>query len=202
MRQSRRLPATVGAVVAAVAVVLTLLLAGAIPGIHLGSNHVNPPSTNPGKHPIESALSFQEASYSTCPVGDTFDQSGCDGGDYVYEVALASSSKVTYGSVRFQVNTTDGAIYTPAFATGFAILNWTFLQMAAYFVVRADGGMTMDSAGWDFTTVFALWSNSSLLEVHDLFSIDIGPTLLTGEGYTFMVQGVGSFSGWTTVFQF
>jgi archaeal type IV pilus assembly protein PilA len=168
-------------------VAITVVLAAVLYVLISGLTH------GPGSTPIGSAFSAGTATPSTCGTGSTYAAKGCLTGDYIYTVAIASST-VTFGSVLFEVKTSAGSVLTlTAGAGGFTVESTTGAIAAQSPSGTAGTAMAMTTA---FTPVSPLTSSSSLTSLYTIV-IDMGTANPAGQGYSFVVLGTGSFSGST-----
>jgi archaeal type IV pilus assembly protein PilA len=166
-------------------VAITVVLAAVLYVLISGLTH------GPGSTPIGSAFSAGTATPSKCATGTSYATNGCGSGDYIYTVAIASST-VTFGSVLFEVQTSSGSVLTLTAGTGGFTVESTTNAIAA----QSPNGATL-AMTTAFTPVSPLTSSSSLTSLYTIV-IDMGTANPAGQGYSFVVLGTGSFSGSTS----
>jgi len=179
-------------------VAITVVLAAVLYVLISGLTH------GPGSTPIGSAFTAGNPVASQCPTGDTFAANGCLAGNYIYTLTIESST-VSFGSVLFEVKTSSGAVAaTLTKAGGFSILTIGG-AVAAQTSIAAASGLAMGATWTTYSTTAGLCggsatcsTSSSLTNLYTVV-IDMGSvTSTTGQGYTFVALGTGSYSGTTS----
>ncbi len=115
-------------------------------------------------------------------------------GQYSYALTITSSS-VNFGSVQFEVLTSTGAVLGATGAGAFAV-STTTTPDGSWATTATTVSMIMPSTG--FSTYAVGFSSSSPLTTSYVISIDMGTVDPAGAGDTFVVLGIGSYSGQTT----
>ncbi|MGA8709991.1 MAG: hypothetical protein WB786_02025 [Thermoplasmata archaeon] len=119
-------------------------------------------------------------SAGTCPSGGMFDARGCVAGDFVYTLTIETST-VTFGDVRFHIETANDAIYVATGAhSGFSILNSSGSVVADY---QTRGGPMNMTLTWSYTA-----GTNAAVPLTSLYTIDLdmGTTNPHGQGYSFI----------------
>lgn len=179
--------AFVGAVSAVGTLILVLVLVGVVPllpqeqvGICAGCP---PGPTFVAGNPVA----------GKCPSGGTFATRGCIAGDFVYNLTIETST-VTFGEVRFHIETPNDTIYVATGSySGFSLVNFTGLVVAHY---EALGGVMNMTAGWNY--VAGTTASTPLSDIYSIV-VDVGTADPHGQGNDFVALGTGSFSGSTIV---
>ena len=170
-------------------VAITVILAAVLYVLISGLTH------GPGNTPIGTAFTAGSATPSTCATGNTYAAKGCLAGDYIYTLSIASST-VTFGSVQFEVkDSAGGVVALPAGVGGFSVLTITEAVAAQSGPASATMAMTGTFATYPGTPPLAT-ASTSLTTLYTIV-IDMGTTSPAGLGYTFVVLGIGSYSGST-----
>ncbi|MGI0054173.1 MAG: hypothetical protein ACREBZ_00385 [Thermoplasmata archaeon] len=104
------------------------------------------------------------------------------------------ASTVSFASVEFEVNTAAGARFENPGPAEFAIVTSPG-PVAAYSPIVADHGPVMDGS---WSVYVAGYAGSSTVSSQFAIVIDMGQsTPTTGQGPTFVVIGIGAYSGTT-----
>jgi hypothetical protein len=123
---------------------------------------------------------------------------GCKAGDFIYTVTV-ESSRVTFGSVQFEVRTAAGAVFAGAGATASIAVLDPATHVTAISITGPNLAMTSGWSGYGLTSTAPTYSASTPLTDEYLIVIDMGSsTSTTGQGLAFVAVGTGSFSGTTT----
>jgi hypothetical protein len=116
-------------------------------------------------------------------------------GDYYYVVPILYSP-VTFGSVLFEVLTSSGSTYAGTTHGAFAVSTTAAPgTSSAKYVAASPYTMLMPSSG--FTTYAAGFTGTTPLTSAYEISIDTGTVNPAGGGNSFVVIGIGSYSGQT-----
>ena len=176
-------------------VAITVVLAAVLYVLISGLTH------GPGSTPIGSAFTAGNPIASNPATVQTYAATGCLGGaagtgHYCYTLTIESST-VAFNSVLCQVKTSAGAIQTAAAVGGFSIVNIAgavVAQSTASTALAMTTTFTITAAG----TAAGITSSTTLTNLYTIV-IDMGSvTSTTGQGFTFVVLGTGSFSGTTS----
>jgi archaeal type IV pilus assembly protein PilA len=172
----------------AITVVLAAVLYVLISGLTKG----------PGNTPIGTAFSVGNPTSSICATGNTYGTNGCKAADYIYTLTVETAT-ASFASVQFEVKTSAGAILTAASAGGFTVEN-----VAGAIAAQSTASTTMAMSS-TFTTYGAspicngvACSTSTTFSSIYTIVIDMGTGNPTGQGYTFVAIGTGSYSGTTS----
>jgi len=173
-----------------VVVVVTLLLLGTV--WVLAVSLPRPVGTGPLPNaPIGTAFAVEEAIESSCANGNTFVADGCAAGHFEYTLYVESSD-VTFGDVRFEVQSANGSVAREADGLGFTILNASGTVLAQFAVT--GGSMAMGSgAAWSYSTGI---TSSTPIRNFDTIMVDTGTSNPLGQGLLFVVFGVGRYTGY------
>lgn len=146
----------------------------------------------PGNTPIGSAMGLGAASLEQGAAGATF--APCKAADYCYSISIASSSGVNPSEINLQIKTAGGAVWTGmAGGGGASILDIKGAVVVSTAVAAAAAfAVTSWTAGAGYTTTSPVTQSMTIW-------IDMGTASPTGQGYTLLILGTGSFSGQTTI---
>ncbi len=178
-------------------VAITVVLAAVLYVLIAGLTH------GPGATPIGSAFAAGNPTSGTCSAGSAQTlgavaiSGGCKAGDFTYTLTVESST-VSLGNVLFEVKTSSGTVFAGGtISSSFAVVDVTS-HVAAISVTGATMAMTTPWQGYGLTTTSPSYhASSSITSLHTIV-IDVGSsTPTTGMGLTFVVLGIGSFSGTT-----
>jgi hypothetical protein len=129
-----------------------------------------------------------------CPSGGIFPTKGCVSGDFVYNLAIETSS-ITFGEVLFQIEIPTGALYdAPGPYSGFVILSPNGSEVAGYQTV---GGVMNMTSGWTYYLA-GTTTSTPLSNIYTII-VDMGMANPDHQGYEFIARGTGSFSGTAVV---
>lgn len=151
---------------------------------------VPPAPTPPGCYALECGpqFSFAPAMGPTlCSPPGTWSEGCLAPNNYVYDVAVATSSGFSFGEIRFAVLTSSGSTFIPPGPGGFSMLNSSGLIVASYDLV--DGGpLEMPGAGsWTFYTAeTGITAESPLTSLYTIV-VDVGSADTQGHGLTIVV---------------
>ncbi|HTW40485.1 MAG TPA: archaellin/type IV pilin N-terminal domain-containing protein [Thermoplasmata archaeon] len=177
-------------------VAITVVLAAVLYVLITGLTH------GPGSVGIGTAFNAGNPVSSTCGAGNTYAANGCKAGDIIYTLTVESSS-ITFTSAQFEVKTATGSIAAITTGTGgFAIVNTAGVAVAASAATSASLAMTSPfsvfSAVAGACNGNTCSSSSPLTSIYTIV-IDLGTAPSpSGQGYTFVAIGVGSYSGTTS----
>jgi archaeal type IV pilus assembly protein PilA len=180
-------------------VAITVVLAAVLYVLISGLTH------GPGSTPIGSAFTAGNPVASQCAAGSTYAANGCLAGNYIYTLTVESST-VSFGSVLFEVKTSSGAVAsTGTKAGGFSVMTIGGAVAAQSANIAAASGLAMTTTFTTYSATAGLCGGSGLCSTSSSLTnlytivIDMGSTTsTTGQGYTFVVLGTGSYSGTTS----
>jgi hypothetical protein len=116
-------------------------------------------------------------------------------GDYYYLVPILYSP-ITFGNVLFEVLTPSGSTYTATTHAAFAVAkNSAPTAFSAEYIFGSPYSMLMPNSGW--SALGGTTTELSPLTSAYQISIDMGTVNPAGVGNTFIVIGIGPYSGQT-----
>ena len=169
----------------AITVVLAAVLYVLISGLTKG----------PGNTPIGSAFGVGNPVGGTCTAAQVTAGVCKAAGDQIFTLTIEQST-ITLGSVEFEVKTPSGSAFTTTIAGEFAVQTVVGGLVASY-GVAATSALAMTNA---FTTFGAGYASTSPVTTTMSLVVDTGVTAanwVTGQGYTVVALGIGSYSGTT-----
>ena len=179
----RTVPIVVGSVCAAGMLLIVLVVTGLVPLF------APPPHESCTALECGDAVVVGNPVMQRCPSDGSWATTGCSAGDYLFLVAIQSSS-LTYGEVSLKVvNATLGVVVAATGDPGFAIVNSTGAVTAAYPV---PGGVMSMNADWTYA---AAATASTLLTNLDSLVLDMGLSEPQGQGYVLEVSATVDGSG-------
>jgi len=174
-------------------VAITVVLAAVLYVLISGLTH------GPGNTPIGTAFSAGNAQSSVCATGSTFATNGCKAADYVYTLTVETAT-ASFASVLFEVKTSTGAVFVAASVGGFSITTVTGAIAAQQSAASTTMAMTSTFGVYGASPICngaACGPSTTFSSIYSIV-IDMGTGNPTGQGYSFVAVGTGSYSGTTS----
>jgi len=174
-------------------VAITVVLAAVLYVLISGLTH------GPGNTPIGTAFSAGNAVSSVCASGATYATNGCKAGDYVYTLTVETAT-ASFSSVLFEVKTGTGAVLVAASVGGFTVTTVSGAIAAQMTTASTTLAMTSTFGTYGASPICngaACGPSTTFSSIYSIV-IDMGTGNPTGQGYSFVAVGTGSYSGTTS----
>jgi hypothetical protein len=144
----------------------------------------------PTRIPIGTAFAAGNPVRSLCPTGDSYAREGCTAGDYTYTLTVEAST-LNLSSVLFEVELSNGGVYSVSGEGGFSVVNISGLVIA-----QSSPSTELEMlAPW--STYNPPAASGTPLTSLDTIEIDVGTANPAGDNLYFIATGTGNYGGTT-----
>jgi hypothetical protein len=148
-------------------------------------------TTGPVYYPVGSAFAAGNPRDVNCTVSLVQSKACANAGDFTYELTVTGWG-APFGSVRFEIATSNGTILMNSGVGEFAVVNATDVPLA-FSVIGAGHGLAMTQ---DWTTYSPGISDSTSTARWESILVDTGQIRPTPPmGFEFIANGVGYYTG-------